>query len=273
VMAVVERYRAVMAELMELGLDALDVPGLFAVLDATEAGRCQLPVIEHQAINQISAQATPEQIGRSLKKVLAARLRIRPGEARRRIADAELLGQRRALTGEPLAPLWAGTAAAQRAGAINTAHLAEIGRFFHQLPCWVDASARAAAEAKLAGLAARFGSDDLRVLADRLADCLNPDGNFTDEDRARRRALSIGRQNIDGMSPIKGWLTPEAPAAPPSATMMRWWRCVAARWPPANWGPITGCRSASSSAPRCKSWKPPPGSPTPARAPGCRCPW
>jgi hypothetical protein len=44
-MAVVERYRAVMAELVELGLEALDVPDLFAVLDATEAGRCQLPVI------------------------------------------------------------------------------------------------------------------------------------------------------------------------------------------------------------------------------------
>jgi hypothetical protein len=30
VMAVVERFRAVMAELVELGLDALDVPDLFA---------------------------------------------------------------------------------------------------------------------------------------------------------------------------------------------------------------------------------------------------
>lgn len=179
-MAVVERFGAAVTELVALRLDALDVPDLFAVLDATEAGRCQLPVIEHQAINQIAAQATPEQIGRSLKKVLAARLRIRPGEARRRIADAELLGERRALTGEPLAPLWAATAAGQRAGAINTAHLAEIGRFFHQLPCWVDESAWAAAEAKLAGLAASFGPDDLRVLADKLADCLNPDGNFTE---------------------------------------------------------------------------------------------
>src|SRR6202034_4701891 len=49
-------------------------------------------------------------------------------------------------------------------------------------------------------------------LAEKLTDCLNPDGDFTDADRARRRGLSIGRQDIDGMSPISGWLNPEARA-------------------------------------------------------------
>ena len=49
-------------------------------------------------------------------------------------------------------------------------------------------------------------------LADNLTDCLNPDGDFTDVDRARRRGITIGRQDIDGMSPISGYLTPEARA-------------------------------------------------------------
>ena len=49
-------------------------------------------------------------------------------------------------------------------------------------------------------------------LADKLTDCLNPDGDFTDVDRAKRRGLTIGRQDIDGMSPISGYLTPEARA-------------------------------------------------------------
>src|SRR6202034_291069 len=49
-------------------------------------------------------------------------------------------------------------------------------------------------------------------LAEKLTDCLNPDGDFTDADRARRRGLSIGRQDIDGMSPVSGWLNPEARA-------------------------------------------------------------
>lgn len=43
-------------------------------------------------------------------------------------------------------------------------------------------------------------------------DCLNPDGRHSDEDRARRRGLSLGRQGLDGMSRISGWLTPEARA-------------------------------------------------------------
>src|SRR5215471_2246988 len=116
VMAVLERYRAAVSELVELRLDALDVPDLFVVLDTVEAGRCQVPVIEHDALNKIAAQATPAQIGKSLKKVLADRLRITRGEAGRRIADAEMLGRRPAMTGEPLAPLWSATASGQRAG-------------------------------------------------------------------------------------------------------------------------------------------------------------
>ena len=49
-------------------------------------------------------------------------------------------------------------------------------------------------------------------LADKLTDCLNPDGDFSDVDRAKRRSLTIGKQDLDGMSPINGWLTPEARA-------------------------------------------------------------
>ena len=64
----------------------------------------------------------------------------------------------------------------------------------------------------LAKLSTQFRPEQVAKLADRLADCLNPDGNFTDEDRARRRGLTLGKQDIDGMSPLRGWLTPEARA-------------------------------------------------------------
>ncbi|SRX94088.1 hypothetical protein [Nocardia brasiliensis ATCC 700358] [Mycobacterium shimoidei] len=50
------------------------------------------------------------------------------------------------------------------------------------------------------------------MLADRLTDCLNPDGDFTDTDRARRRGLVLGRQDGEGMSKISGYLTPQARA-------------------------------------------------------------
>src|SRR6185312_12399060 len=40
-------------------------------------------------------------------------------------------------------------------------------------------------------------------------DCLNPDGDFSDVDRAKRRGAVLGNQDIDGMSRLGGWLTPE----------------------------------------------------------------
>ena len=41
---------------------------------------------------------------------------------------------------------------------------------------------------------------------------MNPDGTYTDADRARRRGLTLGKQGPDGMSQLRGWLTPEARA-------------------------------------------------------------
>jgi hypothetical protein len=52
----------------------------------------------------------------------------------------------------------------------------------------------------------------LRLLAERMALCLNPDGNYSDGDRARLRGIVIGPQGFDGMSKISGYLTPEARA-------------------------------------------------------------
>ena len=50
---------------------------------------------------------------------------------------------------------------------------------------------------------------------------INPDGNYTDEDRARRRGVTIGRQGEDGMSPISGYLIPEARAGL-NAVLSKW---------------------------------------------------
>jgi hypothetical protein len=128
------------------------------------------------------------------------------------VAEAADLGPRRALTGEALPPLLTATAVAQRNGQIDPAHVRVIRRFFNALPCSVDPGTRACAEAQLAELATRFRPDHLADLARQLADYLNPDGTYTDTDRARRRGLTPGNQDLDGMSRLTGWLTPEARA-------------------------------------------------------------
>jgi hypothetical protein len=204
--------RDVVSRISGHSYDALTTPERFTYLEALEREARRLPVAGHELINQIDCQATPAELGGKFPHVLADRLRITRGEATRRITDARALGTRQTLTGEPLAPRYAATAGAQRAGHIGASHIAVIHRFFDELPCWVDAHTREAAEADLARWASEQRPEGLRKTADRLTCYLNPDGQFNDQDRARRRGLTLGTQDSDGMSPVRGWLTPEARA-------------------------------------------------------------
>ena len=168
---------------------------------------------QHTVINQLGAQAGEEELGATLRSALADRLRITEAEAGRRINEAADLGERRALTGEPLAPVLTATATAQRQGLIGEGHVRVIRSFFAHLPAEVDLPTREAAEADLARTAGGYRPDELVNYAQRIMDWLNPDGEFSDEERARKRGITIGQQEHDGMSRISGHLTPEARAA------------------------------------------------------------
>jgi hypothetical protein len=204
---------AALSRCMELPYNALTTPERLNLLERLEQHVRRLPTPCHQLINGVVRQATPAEIGGRVSHVLADRLRITRGEAKRRIEEAHDFGERQSLTGEPLPPHLPATAAGQRAGRIGAGHVQVIRRFFEHLPCWVDAETREQAEAQLADFAALYRPDQLGKLADRLAEYLNPDGEFSDEDRARRRGLTLGKPDIDGMSPLRGWLTPTARAA------------------------------------------------------------
>ncbi len=96
-----------------------------------------------------------------------------------------------------------------------------IREFLHRLPAAIDTPTRDKAEADLAEIAAQYRPEQFRRYAARLAAVLNPDGTFTDRDRARRRGLTLGPQGIDGMSRLSGWLTPEARAGL-DAVLAKW---------------------------------------------------
>ncbi|MDT5115903.1 MAG: hypothetical protein QOE30_1642 [Mycobacterium sp.] len=198
-----------------LGLDSemLCTPERLALLERYEKVRRRLSAGEHPLINQLAQEATPEELGGKLSHAVADWTLTSRAEAGRRVREAADLGERRALTGEPLPPILAATAKAQRAGKLGTEHVAVIRRFYHRVPGFIDADTRAHAEAHLAKLGTQYRADQLATLADRLADCLNPDGNYTDDDRARRRGVMLGKQQADGMSALSGWLTPEARAS------------------------------------------------------------
>ena len=203
----------VLDRLCESTFDVLTTPERLRALTRLERASRRLRAPQHTIINQLDAQAGEEELGGTLRSALANRLRITKAEAGRRIADAEDLGERRALTGEPLAPLLPHTAAAQRDGLIGDGHIKEIRRFFAHLPAEVDLGTRGAAEADLAGKAGEYRPDELAKYAQRIMDWLNPDGEFNDEERARKRGIVLGNQEFDGMSRVTGLVTPELRAA------------------------------------------------------------
>ena len=159
-----------------------------------------------------AAEPTPPNWAANWRPALANRLRISRGEGSRRIHEAEDLGRAH---GDELASrcrrCWRRPPQrSARASWVRTCR--GDSRLLHRLPDFVDVETRAKAEAQLARLGGEHRPDELAKLADKLLDCLNPDGDFTDVDRAKRRGITIGKPGVDGMTPISGYLTPEARA-------------------------------------------------------------
>src|ERR1700690_21368 len=212
IVEVLDALRAAQQRARDLTFDVLTTPERLAVLENLEQMRRGQPAIEHALINQLREQADTVELGGKLPSALANRLRISRAEASRRVHEAADLGERNALNGEPLEPVLPATAEAQRNGELGPGHVAVIRVFWHRLPDFVDIETRAKAEAQLARLAGEHRPDELSTLADKLTHCLNPDGDFSAVDRAKRRGIVLGKQDIDGMSPVSGYLTPEARA-------------------------------------------------------------
>ena len=199
--------------LCELSFDVFATPERLRALERLERVARRLRTPQHALINQLEEQAGQAELGGTLRCALADRLRITKAEASRRIGEAADLGPRRALTGEPLAPQLSATAAAQRDGLIGDGHIKEIRHFFAHLPAAIDLGTREAAEADLAGKARECRPDELADYAQLIMLLLHPDGDFSDEERARKRGIVLGSQQFDGMSRVSGMVTQELRAA------------------------------------------------------------
>jgi hypothetical protein len=184
----------------QLSFDALSELDCVEVLCRLMKIARKIPGWQYELVNQLVERAVPDDIGGRLPSVLADRLKIRPAAAGRLIREAAQLGHRRALTGERLEPRLPTTAAGVRDGEIGPEHVAVIRNFFHQLPVSVAADEREKAEEMLGRMAADLRPDQLQKAADRWAALINPDGTFSDEDRARKRGFFWAPQGCDGMS-------------------------------------------------------------------------
>lgn len=150
--------------------------------------------------------------GVTVRDVLASRLRLTAAEVKRRFRVAARIRPRRSLTGPALQPELPELAAAVEAGQVGDDHIIAVCRALDVLPASVGAAEREQAERTLVRHAGEQDAQFVTAIGTVIADCLNPDGTFSDEDRARRRGLVLGRQRPDGMSRLAGWLDPETRA-------------------------------------------------------------
>ena len=148
--------------------------------------------------------------GVKVRDLLGARLHLTRGEVTRRFRIAARIRPRRSLNGPSLPPELPALAAAVQAGEVGEDHIAAVCRAIDVLPAAVSPADRDAAERTLVRHAKKHDAKFVEAIGTTIADCLNPDGNFTDEDRAKRRGLVLGKQGPDGMSRLSGWLDPEA---------------------------------------------------------------
>ena len=148
----------------------------------------------------------------AVRDKLWARLRITPGEITRRFKLAARIRPRRSLTGPPLPAQLPELAAAVQAGDVGEDHIRAVCRAVDVLPARVSPPDVANAERRLVEHAGKVDAKVVEQLGQRIADYLNPDGLFTDGDRARRRGLHLGPQGPDDMSRLSGWIDPEARA-------------------------------------------------------------
>ncbi|NTY64050.1 HNH endonuclease signature motif containing protein [Mycolicibacterium sphagni] len=195
--AVHEALTAAVDTLAALDFDALDPPERFEALELIEIQQRRLTAIAHAGVAKLEQfEGCPPVV-----IALADVLRISPREARRRIRDAEQLAPRTTLTGEPLPPVLPKTAEAWSDGQLDGEHLRVIQKFFRDLPDHVPPAEVEKAETSLAEHAVNLRPDQLEKVAYRLALHLNPDGTFSDDDRARKRGFVwCGGQQVDGMS-------------------------------------------------------------------------
>jgi hypothetical protein len=140
---------------------------------------------------------------------LAARLRIPPREVKRRLKLAGRIRPRRQLAGPPLAPELPEVAQAVEAGAIGEDHLRVISRAIDRLPSCVSITDRDEVERSLVREASKNDAEIVKAVARRIDEIFNPDGDYDETDRARRRGLHLGAQGPDGMSRLSGWIDPE----------------------------------------------------------------
>ncbi|MGD1237388.1 HNH endonuclease signature motif containing protein [Mycobacterium seoulense] len=208
VAAALDALDAAEAAVRGLNFGALSPVIRLRVLEHMETSRRRQVATSHDVIAGL-AREDPADIGGPVHKVIGDWLRISYADACRRVREARQLSPRVTLTGQELPPELPATARAWRDGALDAGHLRVIQAFVRGLPDAVPVETVGAAEEFLAQQAVGLRPDQLEKVAHQCALRINPDGKFSDADRARQRGFAWTGQRLDGMSVGKLVASPE----------------------------------------------------------------
>jgi hypothetical protein len=211
--------------LIELGLDgriehviellasATD-EGLLAELGVLEAELARVQYRQLAVLAELNARNVPGRLGlRGLADLITAQVRCTRSDARRRAQAVERFGARRALTGEPLEPVYPAVASAFADGAIGAAHAAAIADTVEAIPVADRVEHAAAVESTLLEHARVVDPRTVRLLGQRILAHLDPDGPSPAEERQQQahRRVSLTRLP-DSVGLLDGQLTPTCQA-------------------------------------------------------------
>lgn len=209
VLAAFDAYDAACERLAALDFTRMTPAELFELQSRREHRARTTAVADHRILSELQAQATPKDIGaRSWSAILCTRLRISKDEADRRLADARDLGPRYGMNGEVLEPELQACAGELAVGSINGDHVHEIRKALSKAAKYADPAACAELERVLATAATGITPHTLREVATYALAALNPDGDGPDLPE-RKRGITFGRQDADGMIRVSGHVDAE----------------------------------------------------------------
>ena len=143
----------------------------------------------------------------STAALLRHALNIGPGDARSRVRAAQAVLPQDAISGGEIPPRLPALGHALRGGVLGAEQVTIVVKTMSRIPTDIPPDIREQAETTLVGHAQDMDPTHLGVVATRLIDALDPDGDFEPHDPADRAELSLGvRDARTGLTGINGRL-------------------------------------------------------------------
>ncbi|KUH94332.1 13E12 repeat family protein [Mycobacterium sp. IS-3022] len=207
--ALLDQVDDAQARMRELSSDEVGTEFRIEMAERLESQERSNRGLMYRVFGQIAEPPDETAMAPTVVDRLWARLRVPPNEIKRRMKVAARLRPRRQISGPPMPAELAQVATAVSDGAIGEDHLKAITKAMDKLPSCVSVAERDEVEASLVREAIKSDAEIVTAAAKMIDAIFNPDGDYDEKDRERRRGVTLGPQGRDGMSRLHGWIDPE----------------------------------------------------------------